>query len=54
MTRKKHPAIKLEAELIPGSGLNVGMLERLFESVGVTLSTVKVICKKPRSKNARR
>lgn len=53
MTRKKQPAIKLEAELIPGSGLNMGMLERLFGSLGVTLTTVKVIRSKRKASRAR-
>lgn len=32
-----------EVELIKGSGLNMGMLERLFESIGCKLVTVKVV-----------
>lgn len=39
----KTCASKIPAEVIPGSGLKVAMLERLFESLGCKLVTVKVV-----------
>lgn len=52
-TAKQHNAQKTgESELMPGSGLNMGLLERLFESIGCKLVTVKVIPPKiQKSKN---
>ena len=47
--RRKHlrksakSAEKIPGELIPQSGIYVGMLERLFEAFGCKLTTVKVV-----------